>query len=183
MWQQNLGASGFRPQAPNPSDWANVAAQWLENKKFYEQWQQQQYQQHMQMMAASHAAQMAQPIDPSVITEQRVLTLKRVRVNCALTVCSGGAFALVVITGCRHECTIHAVHFDYIHIDHFDHSAYFYIDHCDHLDHFYHHDHLDHSGYFYIDNFDFFKHTILIISIVIIILIIMNILIIFILSI
>jgi hypothetical protein len=69
MWQQNLGASGFRPQAPNPSDWANVAAQWLENKKFYEQWQQQQYQQHMQMMAASHAAQMAQSIDPSVITD------------------------------------------------------------------------------------------------------------------
>lgn len=68
MWQQNLGASGFRPQAPNPNDWANVAAQWLENKKFYEQWQQQQYQQHMQMMAATHAAQMAQSIDPSVIT-------------------------------------------------------------------------------------------------------------------
>jgi hypothetical protein len=56
----------------------------------------------MQMMAASHAAQMAQSIDPSVITEQRVLTQarqglsKRVRANCALTVCSGGRFALVI---------------------------------------------------------------------------------------
>ena len=69
MWQQNLGPGGGRPrpQAPNPNDWASAAAQWMENKKYYEQWQQQQYQQHMQMMAATHAAQMAQSIDPTVI--------------------------------------------------------------------------------------------------------------------
>ena len=69
MWQQNWQQPDYnKPPGAGGFDWGSAAQQWLKNKEFYEQWQQQQYQQHLQMMAATHAAQMAQCIDPSVVT-------------------------------------------------------------------------------------------------------------------
>jgi len=77
MWQQNsypdYGGKPAQPAVPGAPceagvDWGVAAQQWLRNKEFYEQWQKQQYQQHLQMMAAAHAAQMAQCIDPSVVS-------------------------------------------------------------------------------------------------------------------
>ena len=68
MWQQGYPGMNKTVAGTEGTDWGAIAQQWLINKEYYEQWLQQQYQQHLQTMAATHAAQMAQCIDPSVVS-------------------------------------------------------------------------------------------------------------------